>query len=127
MGEAAWLSGGSPTEGFLTFGTSGPLAGFFQSFAGAAWADWLFMVGLLGIGLALMTGMGMRIAAASGGLMLVLMWAAALWPANNPVMDDHLVYALVLVGLAVVDAGRTWGLGGWWQTREIVQRHPVLK
>ena len=37
LGDAAWISGGSPTAGFLTFATGGPFAGFFQSFAGPAW------------------------------------------------------------------------------------------
>jgi len=40
-----------PTLGFLKFATKGPLADVYQSFAGAAWADWLFMVGLAGIGM----------------------------------------------------------------------------
>ncbi len=96
--------------GFLKFGTDGPLAGFYQSFAGAAWADWLFMIGLAAIGLSLMLGVGMRIAAAAGALMLVLMWSAALPPANNPFMDDHLVYALALVALASWEQA---GRGAW--------------
>jgi thiosulfate dehydrogenase (quinone) large subunit len=123
---AAWFNGGSPTEGFLTFGTKGPFASFFQSFAGNPVADALFMIGLLGIGLALILGVGMRIAAASGALMLILMWAAALLPENNPFMDDHLVYALVLIGLALVHAGDTWGLGARWRATELVQRYPFL-
>ena len=60
FGDAAWIHGGSPTEGFLTFGADGPFKGFYHSIAGAAWADWLFMLGLLGIGLALTFGVGMR-------------------------------------------------------------------
>ena len=73
FGDAAWNHGGSPTLGFLKFGTEGPLAGFYQSFAGAAWADWLFMVALLGIGLALMLGVAMRITAVSGVALLIMM------------------------------------------------------
>src|SRR6478736_3140440 len=45
FGSAAWIHGGSPTEGFLKFGADGPLQGFYHSIAGAAWADWLFMLG----------------------------------------------------------------------------------
>jgi thiosulfate dehydrogenase [quinone] large subunit len=127
FGDAAWINGGSPTEGFLTFGTKGPLADFYQSFAGATWADWLFMIGLLGIGLALMLGVTMRIAAVSGALMLVLMWSAALPPANNPFMDDHLVYAMVLGMLALAGAGHTLGLGRWWESLSIVKQNGWLK
>ena len=127
FGPAAWIHDGSPTLGFLKFGTKGPLADFYQGFAGDSWANWLFMVGLAGIGLALVLGIGMRIAAASGAALLVMMWSAALPPENNPFMDDHLVYALVLVLLAVAGAGRTLGLGRWWERLAIVRRYPVLK
>jgi thiosulfate dehydrogenase [quinone] large subunit len=124
--EGAWLEGGQPTAGFLGNATTGPFADFYQGLAGQVWLDWVFMIGLLGIGLALLLGIGMRIAAAAGALMLVLMWTAVLPPANNPFMDDHLVYALVLVALALGDAGRTFGLGAWWQQTSLVRRWPVL-
>lgn len=125
--EAAWVNGGSPTEGFLSFGTTGPFAGFYQDMAGAAWADVLFMVGLAGIGVALLAGIGMRIAAGAGALLMVLMWSAALAPENNPFMDDHLIYAGLLVGLALVGAGGTLGLGKVWARTPLVQRLPWLK
>jgi thiosulfate dehydrogenase (quinone) large subunit len=125
--ENAWVNGGSPTYGFLTFGTEGTIfQSFFSGLTGPV-ADWLFMIGLLGIGLALLLGIGMRIAAVSGALMMVLMWAAVLPLANNPFMDDHLVYALVLGALAVFGAGRYWGLGRRWESLAIVQRFPILK
>lgn len=127
FGAAAWINGGSPTEGFLTFGTKGPFAGLYQSFAGATWANWLFMAGLAGIGIALTAGIAMRIAAASGALMLVFMWSAALPPANNPFMDVHIIYALVLVALALAGAGRTLGLGARWERLPLVQKYGILK
>ncbi len=123
----AWINGGSPTAGFLGKGTSGPFADFYQSFAGAAWADWLFMIGLAAIGTALILGIGMRIAAAAGALLLVLMWTAVLPPANNPFMDDHLVYAGVLGLLALTAAGDTLGLGKLWAGTPLVKRLPILK
>ncbi|QOC91484.1 DoxX family membrane protein [Micromonospora craniellae] len=126
-GKNAWINGGSPTEGFLSFGVTGPFEGFYQSMAGAVWADWLFMIGLAAIGTALILGIGVRVAAATGGLLLVLMWTAALLPANNPFMDDHLVYAGVLALLAVTNAGDTWGLGRTWARLPIVRRFAWLR
>lgn len=123
----AWIRGGSPTNGYLSFATRGPLAEFYQSFAGAMWADWLFMIGLAGIGIALTLGIGMRIAAVSGAAMLIMMWSAALWPENNPFMDDHLIYAMVLGALAFSDSGATWGLGTWWKSLSLVDRYPILR
>lgn len=123
----AWVNGGQPTKGFLTAATTGPFAGFYRELAGNQVIDWLFMIGLLGIGVALLLGIAMRIAAVTGGLLMVLMWSAVLPPANNLFMDDHLVYALVLVGLALVGAGRTLGLGAAWERVPVVVRHPTLR
>jgi len=123
--DKSWLSGGSPTKGFLSGVDVGPFESFFHSFAGAWWANILFMGALFAIGLALILGVALRIAAASGSLLLVMMWAAA-WPmaqftsageatrSTNPFLDDHLVYALVLVVLAIIGAGNYFGLGRWW-------------
>jgi thiosulfate dehydrogenase [quinone] large subunit len=127
LGDAAWIHGGSPTEGFLTFGADGPLQGFYHDIAGAAWADALFMLGLLGIGLALTTGLAMRLACAAGVLLYVLMWSVHLPPENNPVLDDHLLGALTLVVLGLLAAGDTWGLGGWAARLPLVRRLPVLR
>lgn len=123
----AWLNGGSPTRGFLAFGAEGPFQGLYRDIAGAVWADWLFMAGLLGIGLALLLGVGMRIAAVAGGLLYVLMWAAVLPPENNPFMDEHLINAALLAGLALIAAGDTLGLGRAWANLPVVQRFPWLR
>jgi thiosulfate dehydrogenase (quinone) large subunit len=127
FGDAAWIHGGSPTNGFLAFGADGPFEGIYHDIAGAAWADWLFMAGLLGIGLALTFGVGMRIAAAAGALLYVLMWSVVLPPENNPVIDDHLLLGLTLVALALLNAGDTWGLGRWWARRDLVRHNPYLR
>ncbi|MFI6847761.1 hypothetical protein OG535_29615 [Kitasatospora sp. NBC_00085] len=135
---AAWVQGGSPTKGFLSHVSAGPLQSAFHRWAGQAWADWLFMLGLLGIGLALIGGIGLRIAAASGTLLLAMMWAAE-WPparhlangaasgSSNPVADYHLVYALLLIVLAVTAAGDSWGLGRRWAALPVVRDHPWLR
>jgi thiosulfate dehydrogenase (quinone) large subunit len=133
----AWINGGSPTKGFLSGVAVGPLESTFHAIAGAAWADWLFMAGLLGIGVALILGIGLRAAAVSGTLMLVLMWAAE-WPlarftsagepsmSTNPIVDYHIIYALALIALAVTYAGHTWGLGRRWARLRFVQRNRWL-
>ena len=123
----AWIDGGSPTNGFLKFAATGPFKDTYNDIAGATWADWLFMTGLLGIGIALLAGIAMRIATATGALLLILMWSAVLPPENNPFMDDHIVYAILLVLLTALGAGKTLGLGTTWENLPIIQRHPILK
>ncbi|BAL86051.1 hypothetical protein AMIS_8310 [Actinoplanes missouriensis 431] len=122
----AWLDGGSPTAGVLGESATGPFAGLYHAVAGNALVDGLFMAALAGIGTALILGIGMRIAAASGALLSVLMWTVALPPATNPFLDDHLVYAAVLILLALLGAGNVWGFGRRWAASPLVRRNPWL-
>lgn len=127
FGDAAWINGGSPTNGFLSFGAEGPFADFYHSIAGAVWADWLFMLGLFGIGTALILGIGMRAATAAGVLLYVMMWTVVLPPENNPVIDDHLIGAITLVVLLLLSAGDTWGLGRRWRSTDLVKSYAALR
>ncbi len=99
--ENAWVNGGSPTFGFLSFATHGPFASFFKSLAGMPAIDWIFMLGLLFIGVALLIKRFVMWGSIAGIVMMILMWLAVLPPENNPIVDDHIVYALVLAILAV--------------------------
>jgi thiosulfate dehydrogenase [quinone] large subunit len=125
--KGAWINGGNPTKGFLSNGAQGPFTDFYHNIAGAGFTNWLFMLALLGVSVTLIAGIGMRVAAIAGGLLLVMMWTVVLPPANNPFMDDHLIYAGVLAALALVNAGDTFGLGKIWGRTELVQRAPILK
>jgi thiosulfate dehydrogenase (quinone) large subunit len=133
-GERAWITGGSPTKGFLGSVEVGPFQSAFQAIAGAWWADWLFMLGLLGIGVAVTAGVALRVSAIAGAVMMLLMWLAEFPPAtvtadgspagsSNPLVDYHVIYAIVLVVLALTLAGRTWGLGRRWAGLPLVQRN----
>ncbi|MFD8566587.1 hypothetical protein [Streptomyces sp. NPDC059639] len=122
----SWLNGGHPTEGFLLHGTTGPLAHIFDSVAGTWWLDTLFMAGLLGVGLAMILGIGMRVAAAAGTLMMAFMWLVTLWPGTNPFMDDHWMIALVLLITAATGAGGYFGLGRAWARLPLVRKNRWL-
>lgn len=99
--EKAWINGGSPTTGFLTGAVRGPFANLFHSLAGVALVDWLFMLGLLFIGSTLLLNKKLFSGAAAGIVMMFLMWLALLFPENNPLIDEHIIYALVLALLAI--------------------------
>jgi thiosulfate dehydrogenase [quinone] large subunit len=121
----SWIHGGSPTEGFLS-GSVGPFSSIYHSIAGAGLVDALFMAGLAAVGILLLLGIGMRFACGAGALMVVLMWSAALPPENNLFLDDHIIYAFVLVGLALAGAGNTLGFGRMWTKTSLVRRFPWL-
>ena len=134
----SWLDGGSPTEGFLSHVEVGPMASTLRGWAGAGWADWLFMLGLLGVGVAVILGIALRPAAVAGGVMMALMWIAE-WPpakhldsgaasgSSNPFVDYHLVYALALIAVAAFAGGSRLGMGAFWARLPIVDRTRWLR
>jgi thiosulfate dehydrogenase [quinone] large subunit len=121
----SWLNGGSPTKGFLS-GSEGPFSGFYHSIAGDTWTNWAFMFALAALGTALLLGIGMRIAAVGGALLYLMMWAVVLPPETNPVLDDHIIGALAVIGLALLHAGDHFGLGRWWKSQPVVRDNAWL-
>ena len=99
----AWINGGTPAQSYLTGATTGkPLASFFDSLAVPA-MDWLFMLGFM--------------------YAAVAPWV---WGSLNPVVNEHLVYALVLILIPLTSAGDTLGLGSWWKGLGLVKKLPFL-
>lgn len=125
--ENAWLFGVSPTYGFLSAATKGPFSEIYKSLAGAALVDWLFMIGLLLIGLALILGIGIKIAGYSGALLMFLMYLVILPPEHNPIFDEHIIYALVLIGLTYVKSGYILGFGEYWSNTKLVKQYRFLE
>ena len=78
-----------------------PLAGWVGGWAG------LSVTALLLGGLALMLGIGVRIAAIGGAILMAFMFLAGdVWPANNPINSSHVVEMAAFLGIAYVGAGR---------------------
>lgn len=126
--QKSWLNGNSPTFGFLKFGTKGYFGSFYQSLAGNPIIDWVFMIGVLLIGLALLLGIGVRIASYAGVLFFVLIYTSSFMPPeHNPFLDEHIYYMVLLLAFTVVDAGEYLGFGGWWSKTKLVQRFPFFK
>lgn len=125
--DKSWLSGGSPTTGFLKFATYGPFKPFFESLAGNIWVDWTFMLALLLLGTALLFGIAMRLAAYVGTLLMLLTWLSLFQPKNNPLIDEHIIYALVFWVLYQSRAGEAWGLEKWWLKTPLVKNFPLLE
>jgi thiosulfate dehydrogenase [quinone] large subunit len=65
----------------------------------------------------------MRVASYSGALLMFLMYLAVMPPEHHPFLDEHIVYAFVLLGLNYVGAGKFWGLGSWWQKQKFVKKN----
>jgi thiosulfate dehydrogenase [quinone] large subunit len=129
--ERAWINGGTPAQGYLdNLDPAQPLAGFFQTAFSNPFGDVVFMLGLLGIGVAMIAGAGVRVAAIGGALLMAFMYVVSLpWIAGgtNPVLDSHWVEALVLLIVGATLAGDTWGLGTWWASTDLVRKHRWLR
>ncbi len=127
----AWINGGTPSQGFLNSpSVVGPLKPFFAAIASPA-SDILFMAGMLGIGVAVMLGIGLRVSAVAGTIIMLFMYLAE-WSfganaaSTNPVVDYHIIYAIALIAVAVFTAGDTFGFGRAWKSLPAVGKHRWL-
>ncbi len=95
--------------------------------------DWLWLIdplnawGLTLVGLALMFGAFVRWSAFWGAVMMLFYWAASLPLAHGILIDDHIVYALLLFGLGAFGAGRILGLDSIIEDFELFQQRPALQ
>ena len=109
--------------------------GVYSLFTGPAIAPVLtFLVayGHLLIGLSLLVGLMVRVSASFGIALMLLYWTAHMdFPyisnANNFLLDEHIVYAGILVYLIVKHAGHVWGLDSWAEKLTFVEHNPNLK
>src|SRR5690606_293312 len=122
----SWLNGGSPTTGSLS-NVEGMFAPLCTGPAGAVVVDWQSLPGLLGAGVGLILGVVLRRTLVAGSLMLFLMWLAALPLANNPFVDDHLVYIGALAVLGFSLPLQRLSLGRAWRSLPAVSKNPWLK
>jgi thiosulfate dehydrogenase [quinone] large subunit len=88
--------------------------------------------GHLLIGLSLLFGLMVRVSASAGVLLMLTYWLAHMdWPfienKNNFILDQHLVYAGVLVLLIVKQAGHVWGLDALAEKLTFFRQHPRLR
>ncbi len=126
--DKAWYAGGSPTFGFLNFASKGPFAEFYQGIAGNPIVDWLFMLGLLFVGTTLLLGICVRLGSYAGVAMMALMYSAGFIPPdNNPFVDDHIIYALVLIGLSLSGSGKVLGFGQQWSETALVRKFRIFE
>jgi thiosulfate dehydrogenase [quinone] large subunit len=92
--------------------------GFFQSLTQPSVLPLINFVnewGLTLLGISLILGVFVRISAPLGAVLMLLYYFPVLngwYPnAHSFIVDDHIIYAVVLLVLAAYNAGSVWGLG----------------
>lgn len=139
LAEDGWTNpGGFSAEAYLVHGVdeANPLKDMYLFFADHLWlVDPLVMWTQILIGLALVFGIFLRLAAFGGALQMIFFWMGA-WEggimAGLPVshgylIDSSFVYALLLFGLGAWGAGRILGIDAWLEETDIVQQNSWLK
>lgn len=108
--------------------------GFFQWFASAGNIGWINFInewGLTLLGISLILGVGVRLSSILGAALMLLYYFPVLqFPYPNPhsfLVDEHIVYALILVFFAAVRAGRFLGLENWCSNLPICSKFPRLR
>lgn len=86
--------------------------------------------GLTLLGVSLIVGLGVRLSSVLGAALMLLYYFPVLtFPYIKPhsfLVDEHIVYILVLVYFAAVRAGRTWGLARWCVSWPICSKFPKV-
>ena len=137
--ENSWLAGASPTQGFLQFygvNQNSPFAFIFADVLGASYQiiDIVYMAMLLFAGVGLLTGIFVRLSSLSTIIFMVSIYLAE-WipnpptgtPVYNPIVDEHIIYILVLLIFMFIPVGNYLGLGKKWSSLSFVEKYPILK
>ncbi|UCE12162.1 MAG: hypothetical protein JSV04_08125 [Candidatus Heimdallarchaeota archaeon] len=137
--ENSWLAGASPTQGFLQFygvNQNSPFAFLFSDTLGGVYqlVDIVYMGMLLFAGIGLMTGVLVRISSISTIIFLASVYLSE-WiiaPAEgtmvfNPLIDEHIIYILILGLFLIIPVGKYLGLGEKWSKLSFVEKFPILQ
>ncbi len=123
----AWTSTGY-LKGAKTF------AFFYQWLANSSAlpaVDFLNKWGLTLLGVSLIAGIAVRLSSVLGAALMALYYFPALtFPyigTSSFLVDQHIIYALVLVFFATIRAGRVYGLETWCVSLPICARFPGLR
>ena len=118
------------SAGFLVNATQGPLGGWFQDLGRNQTAldviDPLVIWGQILIGTTLMLGLFTRAGLFWAAVMMMMFYLAVFPPANNPFMDEHLVYIVIFGLLGALGAGRILGVDAWIERIPWVKRNRVV-
>ena len=126
------LNSGWTAAGYLqTAKTLPALFAWFASPANIGWVNFVNEWGLTLLGISLILGIAVRLSSILGvGLMALYYLPILTFPivgAHGYIVDEHVIYTLVLVFFAVIRAGQYYGLEVWCAKLPICSRFPKLR
>ena len=124
--EGAWVNGGSPSS-FVVYVTKGMFADFFNSLAGNAFVDVLFMTGLLIIGTAIILGIGTKLTTIFSIVFFIVMYAICIPPEDNPLIDHRIILSVGMVAIYYLGGYEKLSLYDKWKEFPLVKQYPILE
>ena len=83
------------------------------------------------LGVSLILGIFVRLSSLGGVLLMLLYYFPILqFPYPNPhafIVDEHIIYAVILLFFAATHAGRAWGLENWCSNLSVCSKYPRLR
>ena len=126
--EGAWTA-----QGYLAFGAAAngnPLAGMYAWMADTSWVlafvDVAVPFGQVAIGLGLIVGLLVRLAAFFGAFMMTMFYFGN-WAVEHGFVNSDMAYALVFLAIAAFGAGRIIGLDRYVETYEFADGRTLLE
>ena len=124
--EGAWINGGSPSS-YVVWVTKGVFADLFNSMAGNAFIDVLFMAGLLIIGITLILGIATKLTTIFSIVFFIVMYCLCVPPTDNPLIDYHILLAVGMVVVYYLGGYEKLSLYDKWKEFPLVKRFPILE
>lgn len=120
------IDGGSPSS-FVVFADGGLLKPFWDSVGGNSAVDVLMMVGIIAIGIALLLGIGSKIACVAFTVFLLLMYSLHVPPSDNPLIDYRITWILLTWIVYFGKGFEKYSLCDRWKELPFVRKFPILE
>ena len=117
--------------GYLT--NAATFTGFYAWLASPALLPFINFMnewGLTLLGISLILGIGVRLSSVLGAALMLLYYFPVLefpYLEHSYLVDEHIIYALVLILFAAFRAGRVWGLENWCSRLPMCRRFPGFR
>ena len=122
------IDGGSPTKGFLMHASNGTFGWLFEPMVDiSGLLDIVIVLAMFALGVGLILGIGKRLCCVGGMLMFFIFYLAVSPLSDNPIIDYHVIYIVVLFGVLFTNSCSVIGLGEWWKDTTLVKRFPILE
>ena len=125
---SGFIDGGSPTKGFLIGASNGTFGWLFEPMVDISGIlDVVILLAMFALGVGLILGIGKKLCCIGGMAMFFVFYLAMFPLSNNPILDEHVIYIVVLLGVLLTKSCESIGFGRRWKETALVKRFPILE